>query len=412
MGALSKQVIGIIVALVVIVALVAVVNPLGMWGGVTPVEGKEVTLPQLTGSVNEFTIDILKEVSREKGEENFVISPMNLYVALLLLYEGTGSETARQIAEALHLPPDSSACRAYEELVSRLPVGEEGDAKLFIANGVWLRKDFPFREEYISRVKECFNATVKQFSSVEGLSDEINSWVAGKTHGMIRKLVDELTRDTEAVLVSALYFKGLWVKEFEYAGKLTFHAPSGNVKADFMKVTQELRVIKGGDYVAVEIPYRNTSIAMLIIMPKNLRNFTENLTYAQLNSILRAVRNAEPREVKLIMPKFYVESKYDMIDTLKALGIKEVFGNNADFSKMAHVGKGMLKVSQVVHAAAINITEKGTEASAATAIVVVLTAVPSNTQEIIRIDRPFLYFLIDTSTGTILFTGETYNPTT
>ena len=409
MGASLKQVVGIVVALAIVAALMAVMNPLGR-GGVGPVEGKEVALPQLTSSVNEFTVDILKLVNR--GEGNFVISPMNLYVALLLLYEGTGSGTAKQVAEALHLPPGSSACKAYEELVSKLPVGSEGDAKLFIANGVWLRKDFPFREGYVSRVEECFNATVKQFSSVKGLSDEINSWVAGKTNGMIRKLVGELTRETEAVLVSALYFKGLWVKEFEYMGKLTFHAPSGDVEADFMKVTQELRVVKNGDYVAVEIPYRNTSIAMLIIMPENLKDFVENLTYPQLNSIIQAVMKAELKEVEVIMPKFYVKSEYDMIDTLKTLGIKDVFGSNADFSKMAHVGKGMLRVSQVIHAAAINVTEKGTEASAATAVTIVLTAVPSNMQEIIRIDRPFLYFLIDTSTGTILFAGETYNPTT
>ena len=412
MGASSKQVIGVIVALAVVAALIAVMNPLGR-GGAEPVESKEATLPQLTSSVNEFTVDILKVMSRREGEENFVISPMNLYVALLLLYEGTGSDTAKQIAETLHLPPGSSACRAYEELVSKLPVGSKGDARLFIANGVWLRKDFPFREEYVSRVKECFNATVKQFPGIEGLSDEINSWVARKTNGMIKKLVDDLTRDTEAVLVSALYFKGLWVKEFEYAGKLTFHAPSGDVRADFMKVTQRLKVIKGGDYVAVEIPYRNTSIAMLIIMPKNLEDFVENLTYTQLNSIVQAVIKAEPKEIELIMPKFHVKDKYDMVDTLKTLGIKDVFGDNADFSRMAHVGKGVLKVRQVIHAAAINVTEKGTEASAATAVTIVLTAVPSNhSPEIIKIDRPFLYFLIDTSTGTILFTGETYNPTT
>ncbi len=409
MGASLKQVVGVIIALAVIAALVAIMNPLRR-GGVEPVESKEVTLPQLTNSVNEFTVDILRLMNR--GEGNFVISPMNLYVALLLLYEGTGSETAKQVAEALHLPPGSTACRAYGELVSKLPVGSGGDAKLLIANGVWLRKDFPFREGYVSRVEECFNATVKQFSSVEGLSDEINSWVARRTNGMIRKLVGELTRDTEAVLVSALYFKGLWVKEFEYMGKLTFHAPSGDVEADFMKVTQELRVIKNRDYVAVEIPYRNTSIAMLIIMPENLKDFAENLTYPQLNSIIQAVMRAEPKEVKVIMPKFYVKSEYNMVSTLKTLGIKDVFGNNADFSKMTHVGKGVLRVSQVIHAAAINVTEKDTEASAATAITIVLTAVPSNPQETIRIDRPFLYFLIDTSTGTILFAGETYNPTT
>ncbi len=409
MGASLKQVIGVVIALAVIAALVAIVNPLRR-GGVEPVESKEVTLPQLTNSVNEFTVDILRLMNR--GEGNFVISPMNLYVALLLLYEGTGSETAKQVAEALHLPPGSTACRAYGELVNKLPVGSEGDAKLLIANGVWLRKDFPFREGYVSRVEECFNATVKQFSSVNGLSDEINSWVARRTNGMIRKLVGELTRDTEAVLVSALYFKGVWVKEFEYMGKLTFHAPSGDVEADFMKVTQELRVVKNGDYVAVEIPYRNTSIAMLIIMPENLKDFVENLTYPQLNSIIQAVMRAEPKEVEVIMPKFYVESKYSMVSTLKTLGIKDVFGSNADFSKMAHVGEGVLRVSQVIHAAAINVTEKGTEASAATAVTIVLTAVPSNPQETVRIDRPFLYLLIDTSTGTILFAGETYNPTT
>jgi len=412
MSASLKQAAGVIIALVVAAALIATVNPLGK-GGVAPAESKEVTLPQLTTSVNEFTVDILKALNHEEGERNFVASPMNLYVALLLLYEGTGSETAKQIAEALHLPPASSACEAYEELVSKLPVGSEGDAKLFIANGVWLKKDFPFREEYVSRVKECFNATVKHFSSANNLSNEINSWVAKETHGMIKKLVSELARNTEAVLASAIYFKGSWVKEFEYAGKLTFHAPSGDVKADFMKVTQELKVIKSKDYVAVEVPYRNTSIAMLIIMPKNLKDFINNLTYTQLNNIIQAVMKAKPKETELITPKFHVKSKYDMVGTLKALGIKNVFSNNADFSRMAQVGKGVLKVRQVIHAAAINVTEKGTEASAATVITIVLTAVPpSNTPQIIRIDKPFLYFLIDTATGTILFTGETYNPTT
>ncbi|MCD6324240.1 MAG: serpin family protein [Desulfurococcales archaeon] len=413
MGAGFKQVLGVIAAVAIILALIVFVNPPG-GGGVTPVKSGEVTLPQLTASINKFTVDVLRKVGAEEGGSNFVMSPMNLYVALLMLYEGTDSETAQELANALHIPPGSSVCNAYVELIGKLPVGSEGSAKLFIANGVWLREDFPFRKSYVSEVQKCFNATVKQFGSVEGLSDEINSWVSKKTEGMIKKLVGQLSKDTEAVLASAMYFKALWTDEFRYAGNMTFHTSSGDVKTHFMRVTSEFKVIKNSSYVAVELPYRNTSIAMVIVMPNDIRSFTDNLTYEGLTNLLKNLRDAKPEKVEILMPAFYVKSRYDnMVKTLKELGVKSVFSDNADFSKMAEVRRGTLTVSQVIHVAAINVTEKGTEASAATAITVVLTSVPPGSMPpLIKIDRPFMYFLVDTATGTVLFAGEVTNPAT
>ncbi len=404
-----KQALGLAAIAAVMSAILITFNPLG--GGTASVKGGEVTLPQLTKSINMFTVDALKKVG-EGSEGNFVISPLNLYVALLLLYEGADSVTAQELAHALHIPPGVSVCKAYSELIGKLPVGGEGSAKLLIANGVWLKKDFPFKKGYVSEVRRCFNASVREFKDVGGLSNEINSWVTRETQGMIKELVRKLSKDTEAVLASAMFFRASWVKEFSYAGNLTFHTPVGGVKAHFMRLIADLRVVKNDTYVAVELPYRDTTVSLIVVMPKDMERFQEGLNYRDLSDLLKALSNATPKKVEILMPAFQISSKFsNMAEILKDLGINSVFSLHADLSRMAEVSEGTLRVNKVIHVAAINVTEKGTEASAATAITIVLTSIqPGSTPELVKIDKPFMYFLADTATGTVLFAGEVINP--
>jgi serine protease inhibitor len=381
-------------------------------GGVIPAGSKEVQLPELKSSVNSFTADLFREVVKDHSKENIALSPFNIYVAMLLLYEGSDSTTRTEIGEVLHLGSNASACNAYRELLHRLPAPGNNVSKLLIANGVWLKAGFPFREEYVTRVSKCYDAYVSHFSDTESAKREVNEWVSRKTEGMIKELFNRIPKDTVALLVSALYFEGLWVKPFTPAGNRTFWTPEGPVKTAFMGVTTQVKAVKGEGYVALELPYRNTSVTMVVIMPEDLRSFTENITSGKLRDVLDGLKNAKPKMIEVMMPKFYVSSRYgEMQKYLESLGVKEAFQPyKADLTRLARVRKGDLYVNKVVHVAAVNVTETGTKAAAATGISVSLTAVPQPTQKI-SIDHPFIYMLVDRGTDTILFIGQVTDPT-
>ena len=380
-------------------------------GGVISVGGEEVSLPELTSSVNSFTADLFRAVVKDHASENLALSPFNVYVAMLLLYEGSGSTTRAEIGRVLHLGSNASACDAYRELLQRLPVPGNNVSRLLIANGVWLREGFPFRDSYMGRVRDCYDAYVSHFTDTESVKDAVNEWVARKTDGMIRGLFSRVPQETVAILVSALYFQGLWVKAFSPAGNRTFWAPGGPVKAAFMHAVERAKIFNGVGYTALELPYMNTTVSMIIIMPEDLEAFNRNITAGRLEEILKGLRDAGPEEVEVVMPKYHISSRYDdMRKYLESLGVREAFQpGQADLTRMARVSKGDIWVSKVVHAAAMNVTEEGTKAAAATGMTITLTAAPQPSEKIV-VDRPFTYMLVDRGTDTILFIGQVTDP--
>ncbi len=405
--------VAVALAMVFGVILPSLTGPRYLEGGPTVAYARDLTKPELVARINNFTLSLYGEALKDYDGRNLVLSPFNIYIALTLLYEGADGRTLEEIGNALMLH-NVNACTAYKELLSALPISAENDTALMIANGAWFRQDFPVWENYVNRVRECYGAEIRYFSDPYGVVDDINSWVSEKTRGLIKKLItpDYVDDNLVAVLVSAIYFKAEWVTKFEPYGNITFHTPSGDVKAPFMEaVWHTAGYYEGEGYKAVMLPYKNTSIAMVIIMPddpsllttKYREMITETLDHFRKNPVYDG-------SVRVLMPKFEIrfgEDNPEIIPYLRGLGIHDAFDpDRANFSRMTPAD---VFVGHVLHKAVIKVHENGTEAAAATAVMIYLTAVPAADVNIV-IDKPFLYMLWDRDSGAILFIGQLVNP--
>jgi serpin B len=399
------------VALVLLIALLAVSQFRS--GEVAPpvVVAGSLSLEDLVARVNGFALNLYGLLLDSGG--NVVVSPFNVYVALTMLYEGSGSTTREELGKALGL--DGDTCRAYQQLLSMLPVGSGGNTTLYVANGAWLREGFPFKEDYVSRVRECFGGEVKYFKpgDLDGLVGDVNGWVSERTNGLIRELLSRSDVDDRvvAVLISVVYFKSLWLKEFEPYGEIDFWTGRDRVKVKAMEVEgRHLKVVRGKDYVAVEIPYRDTSISMVVVMPEDFTNIKARHREL-LQEALSRIDEARPGAyTHLVMPRFNITFKSELKGYLEMLGVREAFKPRvADLTRMAHVQKGELYVDKVVHQAVIKVNEKGTEAAAATAVIAKVLSQPLYQEEVI-IDKPFTFIIRDGESKIILFIGHVINP--
>jgi len=378
-------------------------------GGV--VEAEELTLPQLVEKANNFTLNLYGLLLRDHSSENLVVSPFNVYVALTMLYEGTNTSTREELGKVMGLN-SADACSAYRELISMLPIGGNNTAVLYVANGAWLREGFPFRDEYVLRVKQCFNGYVEYFTSIDELVESVNKWVEEKTNGLIKNFLsrDLVPPDTVAVLVSAIYFKADWLKEFKPYGKIRFWNGSEWIYVNGMHVEGDhLRIVNTSEYIAVEIPYKDTSLSMVIIMPRDFKEAVGDVREL-VTKALENIDNASPiPRAHLVMPKFNVSFNKVLNSVLWEMGIREVFQPGiADLTRMAHVARGSIWVDKVIQKAVIKVNEKGTEAAAVTAIFV-LTSAPVYNIEVV-VDKPFIYILRDRDSKAILFVGHVVDP--
>ncbi len=374
-------------------------------GGV--VYAEELSEPELVWRVNNFTIELYGRLLSSHPGENIVASPFNVYVALTLLYEGAAGETREEIEDVMNIR-NADLCNAYKELLSKLPLSS-GEPSLAIANSVWLREGYVFRDEYVGRVSSCYSADVHYFRTVDELVDSVNSWVSEKTNGMIKKAMGRPdTDEVAAVLVSVIYFRARWVERFDEQAIISFHTPEGVVNAPGMSgLKTRASYFKGDGYVAVMLPYENTSVSMIIIMPDDREALTSR--YAEMISeSLRYFRKHPVYDGKiyLTMPKFEIRLSENLNQYLEDMGMPSAFDpDKADFSRMTPMG---VWVDDVIHTAAIRVAENGTEASAATVIVMTLGLPAADVY--LTINKPFIYLLWDRDTGTILFVGQVTNP--
>jgi serpin B len=302
------------------------------------VEAEELTLSQLVERVNGFTLNLYGLLLRNHTSENLVVSPFNAYVALTMLYEGSNSSTREELGKVMGLD-NGDACSAYRELISMLPIGRNNTAALYVANGAWLREGFPFRDDYVLRVKQCFNGYVEYFTSIDELVESVNRWVEEKTNGLIKNLLNRylVSDNTVAVLVSAIYFKADWLKEFTPIGKIGFWNGSEWIYVDGMDVEGDhLRVVNTSEYIAVEIPYKDTSLSMVIIMPRDFKEAVGSVREL-ITKALENIDNTSPiPRAHLVMPKFNISFNKVLNDVLQEMGVHEVFQPGvADLTRMA-----------------------------------------------------------------------------
>jgi len=327
------------------------------------------------------------------------------------------------MAQVLHLRlGQSGTCSGFGELQRLLSeIEKRRTIQLSIANGLWAQEGRPFLPALLDAVRNNYQAGINQVDFKTGAAaatDDINQWVAQQTHDRIQNLIargalNELTR---LVLVNAIYFKGDWASPFskDETQPQPFHLTSSNqITAPLMHRLDTVRYLDQADFQAVEIPYAGGDLSMVILLPRQIDGCGQ--VERQLNEAFfsRALSQMLELKVQLYIPRFKLESSFDLAHGLAEMGMADAFTfGRADFSGID--GRKLLYISTVIHKAWAEINEEGTEAAAATAVMLQfgasLNALPPPPIPVFRADHPFLFLIRDTHSGSVLFLGRVADP--
>lgn len=381
-------------------------------------QATEEALKALANANNSFALDLYKQLSNQEG--NLFYSPYSIYQALLMTYAGAENATASQMESALHLPySDDEIHEVMNALslqlkASSMRAGEPAFA-FNVANALWGQQGYSFLPEFLDILSANYGAGLKAVdfaNDPEAAREMINLWVAAQTNEKIKGLIpagtlNELTR---LVLTNAVYFKAAWQTQFDPADTAegSFTLLDGSViQVPMIHRIGNMNAAVESGVKLVELPYEGGMYSMVILMPEagSLEEFEQSLDQQKLESILGTLGNAS---VNLTMPKFKIESAFGLAEQMEKLGMVDAFDENlADFSGMN--GSKELYISSLIHKAYVNVNEEGTEAAAATAVVMDVTSAPMNQYDI-TIDNPFLFLIRENSTGTIVFMGRVVEP--
>ncbi|HQI70093.1 MAG TPA: serpin family protein [Bacteroidales bacterium] len=377
-------------------------------------EGSSVV--NITENNNRFAFDLYKNIGAKP--ENMLYSPYSISSALAMTYTGARGNTEKQMGAVMHFSPNSldfnNQNNARLKEINALNDGST--LNTYTANSIWAQKDFKFKESFIGALKDSYLSSLHTVDFIKETEQSrllINKWVETETKEKIKDLIQPGLIDylTRMVLVNAIYFKADWETAFDetLTKKMTFYPDeTTQVPCDFMFAERDFGFYEQENGLkAIEIPYSKGKMSMLVILPKD-KNGIFGITketgpdwYNMINTSL------VKKKVKLWLPKFKTTSEFELSEVLQQMGMKEAFSDNADFSGMT--GKKDLKISKVIHKAFVEVNESGTEAAAASAVVMRVKSMPANQPEF-RADHPFLFIIKENTQNRILFIGNIFNP--
>jgi serpin B len=381
----------------------------------------EADIETLVAGNNSFALDLYQKLRTHEG--NLFYSPYSISLALGMTYAGARSETEVQMADVLHFElPQARLHPAFNALEQELAERGETDSEdgqplqLDIANAAWVQQTYPFQQEFLDLLARNYGAGIRLgdfLTQAESIRQDINTWVSDQTHGKIENLIPQGALDamTRMVLVNAIYFVADWQEQFDpdSTSDAPFYLLDGsNVKVSMMSADRlNLAYSQGDGYQAIELPYQGGTAAMDILLPDKgeFNAFEASLDNRALDDILGAM---SPVSARLRIPKYKFASEFNLSELLSESGMSHAFdASRADFSGMT--GNRDLFISAVFHKAFVAVDEEGTEAAAATAVVMKATSAPMIDLEL-TIDRPFIFMIRDLSSGQILFVGRMTNP--
>jgi len=421
------------IAVLVIVLLLPVIASIQM---AQPTEGEllesdkeRITSPDAGSSEHALLVEGNSAFAFElyqalKGEEgNLFCSPYSISLALAMTYAGARGETAQQMADTLQfLLAQERLHPVFNWLDAELArrgegaQGKDGEGfRLNIVNAIWGQKDYSFLSTFLDVLTENYGAGLRILDFItetEKSRVTINEWVSNQTEERIEDLIPQgaIDSSTRLVLTNAIYFNAAW--EHPFNGKITADGPfylldGGQVIVPMMKQTESFGYTEGEGYQAVELLYDGGELSMVVLLPEagQFEAFEEGLQAQQIDAIIKNLQNTR---VTLTMPKFEFDSGFKLKDTLAEMGMPIAFSDAADFSGMTGT-PGLLYISEVIHKAFVSVDEAGTEAAAATAVMMRESAMPGQPVEV-TMDRPFIFLIHDIETGAVLFVGRVLNP--
>jgi serine protease inhibitor len=391
----------------------------------------------LVESCNSFAMSLYSRIPR--SQDNIIFSPSSLSFALAMTLAGANGKTADEIASVLGL--SMSADCLHEAFRKLRTETRTGGCELRIASRLWAQQGYKFVDDFLATTESCYGATL---GTIDFLNDpdqarnEINNWIETATEKRIREIIGPgmLNEDVRLLLTNAIYFLGTWEDEFDKertSDSPFFVSPSQSVTVPMMEQTNRFRYGEFNVFQVLEMPYRSritewrmddefgymksvevpgggSDFTMCIVLPKlgtNLAKLESGLN----NSTLQQWTTLRTCDVHVSIPRFRIETGLEMAQLLQKLGMKKAFSQtHADFSNITHDPEGLF-VGSVIHKAFVDVNEKGTEAAAATAIMMALgCAMEPKPPKKFRADRPFLFFIRDRRTKLIHFMGRVTNP--
>ena len=365
-----------------------------------------------------FALDLYDQLKTQGG--NLFFSPYSISSALAMTTAGARGETAAQMEKVLHFAPGGGeAHAAFEALQRRLDaVQAQGAVQLAVANSLWPQKDYPFLPDFLELVKARYDAVITPLDfagDTEGARQTINGWVEEKTREKIRDLIAQGNLDplTRMVLVNAIYFKGSWASRFDAARteEADFQvAADSTVKVPMMAQTRKYSYAEMDDGQVLKLPYEGGDLSMLVVLPREKAGLAALEAGLSLERLAEWTSQLAEREVRVLLPKFKLTwGAAELNRNLMALGMTDAFDDKrADFSGMD--GRmGWLYIGLVLHKAFMEVNEEGTEAAAATAVVMKYRSISKPPPEF-RADHPFLFLIQEEETGAILFLGRVADP--
>ncbi len=399
-----------------IAVVVVMVSPLGVCDCLSRATAAEADMSDqaaLAAGTTEFGLDLYAQLRDQPG--NVILSPYSISTALAMTYAGARGETARQMAAVLHFPfegePLHEACASLASALSES--GDGPQCKVYVANSLWGQQGLEFLDDFVALNRRYYGAGFRQIdfaADPDQARQSINAWVSDHTQRMIPQLLapPDIGRETLLVLTNAIYFKGTWVYQFDPEN--TRDAPfwlghDQQVAVPMMTQTGTFAFADHGDVDVLDLPYAGGRWSMTLLLPKDrdgLPAVERSLDTQHLHRWLN--EGLEDKPVRVSLPRFKLGFHTCVARPLRSMGMTDAFGPDADFSGMT--GRRGLSIAEVVHEARVEVNEEGTEAAAATAVL--LKRGPRPEQFVA--DHPFLFLIRDKQTGAILFLGRVSDP--
>lgn len=382
---------------------------------VSPKTRKDIVLTSaeldMTDVGTDFAFRFFNQVCNAETEKpNLFVSPLSASLCLSMVANGANANTLEEMKSALGFSDYSvEAINNYNRKLVNALLDLDNTTRLGIANSIWIKQGFNVLSAFTAVNREMYDAEVREVDFASSATvDAINRWCADKTNNCIKEVLDEIPEDARMYLLNALYFKGTWKEPFKKADTKSeyFTDASGNKSTvPMMNIRKEHFMYTQNDYFSIaELPYGNEAFSMVVLLPaadKTLEDCLPQLTKKQWEEWSDALHS---QTLNLKLPKFELGYKKSLEKDMQALGMKDAFDSlKADFSKTSETP---LFVSLLEQTAYVNVNEEGTEAAAVTIAGDGVTAVGPETPVDFYVNRPFIFFIREKSTGTILFAGS------
>jgi serpin B len=369
---------------------------------------------ELLASDNLFGLELFNEIMLEaKADENIMISPLSVALALGMTYNGSASTTREAMEATLKLQglTEDEINDGYKSIIDQL-LDLDPKVIMEIANSIWYKEGFEVADEFINTNKEHFYAEIRSldFSHPDAVNI-INQWVSDHTHDLIEEIIDAIPPAAVMYLINAIYFKGTWTYEFDpEETKLESFFPEAGASFETPAMHQEtkLNYYQNNLFELVELPYGDRKFSMLVFLPSGENTCSDILSVLDNDNWSNWTNNFNETNVYLQLPKFKFETFKLLNDPLSSLGMGIAFSDAADFTRINPAGN--LFISRVLHKTFIDVNEEGTEAAAVTVVEIELTSAGGSGLTHFIADKPFLFVIRENSTGSILFMGRLSQP--